>query len=352
VQTDDVVEKALLMAIKDLAKGHLKSILKRKLPSPDVFLNTDLFSQAVRTLYYLLLQGIHLLAANMLGEFIDTTNFVKQEPKALFEHVKSLCIEPINIGSDNKESIQYSLYPGSLHLASLLSSAAQDLLSSALVTVPPPEGIDGDNWLMIMREIAKQRPYLWRNHREAISDGYLKIGTSSVISFPTGAGKSTLAELKIAVTLLRRLKVIFLAPTLALVDQTTKALAKTFPKTEVRREQSEINLLDFDSNELPNISVMTPEHCLAILCFNRDVFTDVGLIVFDECHLMHPRQPDNCQRAIDSMLCVLNLTAIAQEADVLFLSAMMNRPWTQLMPSLSRTPQKIWGLPSFWNQAA
>jgi hypothetical protein len=34
--------------------------------------------------------------------------------------------------------------------------------------------------------MARQRPFLWRNHREAIDKGYLKKGTSSAISFPTG----------------------------------------------------------------------------------------------------------------------------------------------------------------------
>ena len=340
VQTEDAVEDALLTAISDLATGRLRSLIEISVPSPDQFLNTDLCGQAVRTLYYLLLQGTRLLAAAMLGENIDENNLIETEPKALFDHVKKLCIEPLNIGLDNKENIQYSLYPGPLHLASLLSSVAQDLSSSALVNIPPPEGIDGSNWLTIMQEIAEYRPYLWRNHRKAISDGYLNIGTSSVISFPTGAGKSTLAELKIATTLLRGLKIIFLAPTLALVDQTSKALNKTFQKAEVRREHSEISLLDFSSDALPNISVMTPERCLAMLCFDRGVFTDVGLIVFDECHLLHPRHTDRSQRAIDSMLCVLNLTSIAQQTDVLFLSAMMKNTveiagWVQ---SLTKRP--------------
>lgn len=323
VQTDDTVEAALLTAICNLAKGRLRAVLEMDVPSPDQFLNTDLCSQAVRTLYYLLLQGIRLLATNMLGENIDENNFIEKEPKALFDHVKSLCIEPLDMGLNNKENVQYSLYPGPLHLASLLSSVAQDLSSSALVNIPPPDGIDGEPWLSIMQEIAEYRPYLWRNHRKAISDGYLNPGTSSVISFPTGAGKSTLAELKIAATLLRGLKIVFLAPTLALVDQTTKALAKTFPKAKVRKDQLNDNLFDFKDDELPNISVMTPEHCLAMLCFNREIFTDLGLIIFDECHLLHPRDIDRSQRAIDSMLCVLNLTSIAQEADILFLSAMM-----------------------------
>lgn len=323
VQTDDTVVAALLIAICNLAKGRLRAVLQLDMPSPDQFLNTDLCAQAVRTLYYLLLQGIRLLAANMLGENIYENNFIEKEPKAIFEHVKSLCIEPLDMGLYNIENVQYCQYPGPLHLASLLSSVAQDLPTSALVNIPSPQGIDGGHWLNIMQEIAEYRPYIWRNHREAISDGYLNPGTSSVISFPTGAGKSTLAELKIAATLLRNLKIVFLAPTLSLVDQTSKALAKNFPKAKVRKDQSNDNLFDFNDDELPNISVMTPEHCLAMLCFNRDIFTNVGLIIFDECHLMHPRDIARSQRAIDSMLCVLNLTSIAQEADILFLSAMM-----------------------------
>ncbi len=322
VQTADSVEAALLTAICDLAKGRLRAVLEMDVPSPEQFLNIDLCSQAVRTLYYLLLQGVRLLAMNMLAENIDENDFIEKEPKALFDHVKSLCIEPLYMGLDGNENVQYSQYPGPLHLASLLSSVAQDLAASALVNIPPPDGIDGGHWLNVMREIAEYRPYLWRNHREAISDGYLNPGTSSVVSFPTGAGKSTLAELKIATTLLSELKIIFLVPTRALVDQTTKALDETFPKARVSKDQLNNNLFDF-KYEISNISVMTPEHCLAMLCFNREIFTDVGLIIFDECHLLHPRDMDRSQRAIDSMLCVLNLTSIAQKADILFLSAMM-----------------------------
>jgi replicative superfamily II helicase len=73
---------------------------------------------------------------------------------------------------------------------------------------------------------------LW-NHREAIEKGYLAGGVSSAISFPTGGGKSTLAELKIASALLRQGKVVFLAPTHALVGQTTRALKRTFQTFDV-----------------------------------------------------------------------------------------------------------------------
>jgi superfamily II DNA/RNA helicase len=175
-----------------------------------------------------------------------------------------------------------------------------------------------------MQEIAEQKPYLWRNHRQAIAEGYLEPGTSAAISFPTGAGKSTLAELKVAATLLRGRKVVFLAPTLALVDQTARTLSGIFRNIEVQRERADELLLETDAGQaLPAISVMTPERCLAMLSFDRAIFSDVGLLIFDECHLLHPHEMDRSRRAIDAMLCVLNFTAIAPNADLLLLSAMM-----------------------------
>ncbi|NOT83804.1 MAG: hypothetical protein HOP02_03275 [Methylococcaceae bacterium] len=65
VQTEDAVDVALLTAIADLAKGRLMSLIEMSLPFSNQFRNTDLCSQAARTRYYLLLQGVLLLAAIM-----------------------------------------------------------------------------------------------------------------------------------------------------------------------------------------------------------------------------------------------------------------------------------------------
>jgi replicative superfamily II helicase len=170
--------------------------------------------------------------------------------------------------------------------------------------------------------MARQRPYLWRNHREAIDRGYLAQGTSSAISFPTGAGKSTLAELKIATALLRGEKVVFLAPTHALVGQTTKALKNTFRNFDIIGDLDE-DITFTDVVVLPEVTVTTPERCLMLLSMQPDAFAGLGLIVFDECHLLHPREEDRSRRGLDAMLAILNLTLAAPAADLLLLSAMM-----------------------------
>ncbi len=158
-----------------------------------------------------------------------------------------------------------------------------------------------------------------------MAQGYLTPGVSAAISFPTGAGKSTLSELKILSNLSQGKDTIFLAPTLALVDQTARALQKTFPDAQLSRERANDNPFDFDLGvRLPPMSVMTPERCLALMGFQPELFKDVGLLVFDECHLLHAGMNDRSRRAVDAMLCILNLSTYSPQADYLLLSAMMS----------------------------
>ena len=321
IATDDPVEAALLQSIAYLAIGHVPAILNLPFPPADAIRAADGAKAAVRALYHTLLKGIRSMAEVIAGE----PALVPRDGDAirLFEQVRTLSVDRNQevIGADGPSVL--SVVPGPLHLASLLIAVARDLPSSALARLRGPNGIDGPRWAATVRGLAARRPYLWRNHRQAIEAGYLQPGTSSVISFPTGAGKSTLAELKIAAALLRGLKVVFLAPTLALVDQTAKALQTSFPAAELERERAEEFSFDFDLEQLPEISVMTPERCLALLSFDRTVFEGVGLFIFDECHLLHPRMGEAGHRGLDAMLCVLNFTDVARDADILFLSAMM-----------------------------
>lgn len=323
-QEEGIVESALLTAIRHLANGRLEQLLDEPLPVTIHFLDAEPTVQAVRTLYYLILKGIRALAVSLLGPDEGYSRGIQEvDSLAEFERVKRLCLEVLPEFIGGVEGTTITIFPGPFHLASLLSSVAQDLSLSALVAVPAPPLIDPNDWAEMIRGMARRRPYLWRNHREAISAGYLYPGVSSVISFPTGSGKSTLAELKIATIVLQGLKVVFLAPTLALVDQTAKALAKTFPGAELKRERNEDLLFDFENEALSTISVMTPERCLALLSFDPESFSRVGLLIFDECHLLHPRDLDHNRRSIDAMLCLLNFTNAAPGSDLVLLSAMV-----------------------------
>jgi len=113
-----------------------------------------------------------------------------------------------------------------------------------------------------------------------------------------------------------------LAPTLALVDQTAFALQNAFRDFSVIGDLDE-EITFSDVLELPEIIVTTPERCLMLQSLQPEAFKDVGLVMFDECHLLHPREADRSRRSIDSMLCILNLTHSAPHADLLLISAMM-----------------------------
>jgi superfamily II DNA or RNA helicase len=125
-------------------------------------------------------------------------------------------------------------------------------------------------------------------------------------------------------------KVVFLAPTHALVEQLTEDLQGIFPKDQFGLEvSSDFDSLLFDDSQLQDIEVMTPERCLARLSFSASSFQSVGLLVFDECHLLSP-QSGKIGRALDGMLCLLTFSAVAPYADMLLLSAMLkNGPDTK-----------------------
>ncbi|MBO9652099.1 MAG: DEAD/DEAH box helicase [Variovorax sp.] len=320
------IERILLRSIKHLATGRLKAILRMKevVPRRSPGMTAAEFATAV--LYLMLWRGIRILVQRLLDVTEDEDGWLiaQQDPVAEFRAVEQLCSYSAAQTEVNPNEAILSVYAGPSHLASLLIAVARHLPDAATAILPGPKNLDSDRWGKLMQEIATRRPYLWRNHLAAIKQGFLEIGTSAVLTFPTGAGKSTMSELKIATALLRDRKVVFLAPTLALVDQTARALEKMFPAAKVRRERAQESSVDFDEESLPEIAVMTPERCLALLSFNAEAFGEVGLLIFDECHLLHPRGGDRSRRAVDSMLCLLNFITNVPEADLLLISAMIS----------------------------
>lgn len=312
-------ERALILALKNLAQGQLIAVVRQGVPELDPA--ADPPTLATDALRRMLLEGVIALGRRLRSRHNGAEEPLAVAPPSLFGKIRDLCVEPI-MGLSGEGTPVFSLFPGPLHLANLLQGLERDLVPTALSRIVTPGGVAEAQWWPILRRMAYQRPYLWRNHRQAVESGYLEKGTSSAISFPTGGGKSTLAELKIATALLREEKVVFLAPTHALVGQTQRALQRTFRDFSVLADVEE-DVSAPDEVILGEVTVMTPERCLMLLSVEPEAFQTIGLIVFDECHLLHPREDDRSRRGLDAMLTLLSLVRTAPSADLLLLSAMM-----------------------------
>lgn len=313
-------EAILIKDIGALATGRLGDILDKK--PQESYLGTEVTGPevAVDALLRHLHTGLVQLAQELLSEPNEAANISRSH--MIFKEVITLCISRIDGIFDDEGPVAVNVFPGPLHLAKLLLAVSINLADTSLCRIQAPPSINVKQWWRIVRQAANKRPYLWRNHRAALDKGYLNKGVSAAISFPTGGGKSTLAELKIAVSLLSGSKAIVLAPTLALVDQTAFTLKNAFKDFSVYGDLDE-DIVFSAVVELPEIIVTTPERCLMLQSLQPEAFNDVGLIMFDECHLLHPRDADRSRRSIDAMLCILNLTQLAPEADLLMISAMM-----------------------------
>ena len=309
--------------IADLARGNLNGILKRSSRARRPIKYEDMEESAFAALLDTLSLGLEILASQLLGvEISEEHERGFKTSEHAFERVLELSAgksKPIDNLLDQLEI----LYAGPYHLASLLLSTVKSLQNASLIKTPAPSGSNEEIWKKWLRFRAEKFPFVWSNHREAINKKFYETGFSAVVVLPTGAGKTTISSLKIAGALARNKKVIFLAPTHALVDQLTEDLQEMFPKEVF----GAVVWSDFDSAlqedaEFQDIEVMTPERCLAMLCFSPESFNEVGLLVFDECHLLSGVS-GKLRRALDSMLCVLGFTHLAPEADLIFLSAMV-----------------------------
>ena len=319
------LEYELLLTLVELARGEVNSTSGRSfLPTHEAVRAAEP-DAAPDALYYLILQAVRLLASSLAGRPRGA-----DDPSALLRRAQTLAAPAefpstgldLNRDEDPLDLGPVALFPGPFHLASLLLAVADTLTGAAIVNVAPPHGLDPDRWRSFLEKVAEERPYVWPNLQDAIANRYLDPGISSVIAFPTGAGKSGVSHLKIGATLLARRRVVFLAPTHALVDQTVRDLSAAFPGRRVRGEREDEFFIATNDKGPADIQVMTPEACLLGEHLRPSTFDGVGLLVFDECHLIHARDAAD-QRSVDAMLCITNFVRLVPEADLLLMSAMI-----------------------------
>ena len=335
----DILEQAIF----HLIRGSLKEI--SKLPESDTITQniedvSDLESLAYQILWDKITEAIRKLSQELLNTVNnnETTSW-----RSLLSEVSH-----ISLNSENIVDFDFkSSFAAPYHLACLLLEMGEELLQKSVIKISTPPSIDQNLWESYLKTVAQKRPYLWKNHYEAINSGFLAPGVSSVITFPTGAGKSTITEFKIVSTLLSGKSVVFLAPTKALVDQVERDLKKNielhFSEDNLKEqgfnsETSSFSFNDFISGSVvgdsyfidfdegnSSVSVMTPERCLSLLSIEKESFINTGLIVFDECHLLHGGDVTHIdKRGIDAMFALLKLISIPEsKPDVLLASAMV-----------------------------
>lgn len=130
---------------------------------------------------------------------------------------------------------------------------------------------------------------LWPSQLQA-AQRVLDAGTNLVLSLPTSAGKTRIAELCILACLAQGRRIVFVTPLRALSAQTEVGLRRTF--TPLGRTVSSLygsigaSGADIDALRSMDIVVATPEKLDFALRSDPTLLDDVGLVVLDEGHMI------------------------------------------------------------------
>jgi len=344
-------EAALLRGLAALASGdgrQLREVLSAESLHVEDGYGLDYVERAADALWRRLAHAVRLIATAALGLEAD------EDPDEVIDNVlNDLTSSRRAVDVEGVAMVVRPSLSGPYHLAKLLRAVSSTLLGAAVARVPPPTGVDPSGWDTFIRDFASRRPFLWRNHANACERGFLDHGRSFVLAFPTGAGKTTVTELRIAAELLRGRKVVYLAPTRALVDQVSQELSERLAPIAgpvVRGRFFE----DFGEQTAGRVFVQTPEQCLAYLSLEADAHADVGLIVVDEAHQISGEVPDKDgvqpmpnRRAVDAMWTVLSLLQRAPDSDVVLISAMVRngKELADWLGTVTSRPAEVLELP-------
>lgn len=250
---------------------------------------------------------------------------------ALEAHIRWLRGEPgIQPGVESLRSLASRLQDAERHsdlhhLAALLAEAADAVSLRALRTVPRP-ATGTELWDGYVERRVQQRPLLWPAAEEYARRALPGPAAHAVVSVPTGAGKSAVAEVAVAQGLSEGW-VLYLAPTNALVAQVLRDLHARFDgiaDVQVRAflggaeytESAGEAVADIEDRQ---ILVMTPEKCSLALRQAPQAFERLRLFVLDECHLIG----DYSSRAVVAELVVAEVLERAPAARALLMSAMV-----------------------------
>lgn len=159
-----------------------------------------------------------------------------------------------------------------------------------------PPGTDVGEWKHLRRLFicslyrrSKSEVELWPSQLEAAGK-VLEFDSNLVLSLPTSAGKTRIAEICILACLAQGKRVVFVTPLRALSAQTEVGLRKTFNPLgkSVSSLYGSIGASgnDVDALRTRHIVVATPEKLDFALRSDPTLLDDVGLVVLDEGHMI------------------------------------------------------------------
>lgn len=159
----------------------------------------------------------------------------------------------------------------------------------------PPDGDIGD-WALLRKlfigslyQRGKSEIELWPSQLQA-TQRVLDSDASLVLSLPTSAGKTRIAELCILACLAQKKRVVFVTPLRALSAQTEVGLRRTFAPLDktVSSLYGSIGAsgTDVDALRSRDIVVATPEKLDFALRSDPTLLDDIGLVVLDEGHMI------------------------------------------------------------------
>lgn len=189
---------------------------------------------------------------------------------------------------------------------------------------------------------------------------------SIVVSLPTSAGKTRIAELCILRCLARGKRVIFITPLRALSAQTEVSLSKTFSplgkKVSSLYGSIGISNLEQDVMRTSDIVIGTPEKLDFALRNDDSLLNDVGLIILDEGHMIGLRRREiNYELQIQRLLRrsdanhrrIVCLSAILPEGDQFedFTNWLQNDSLSSAIQSTWRPTQLRFGTIDWYNNS-
>lgn len=232
------------------------------------------------------------LTGNFMSALAAALLAFERGEEALLSEATQLLERGLKVAGELNHVTQWWCHRLAIHL---LGGLWETSFHSVLPLSGQP-GTDVGDWLSLQRLFVsslyrrrKAEIELWPSQLQAATR-VLDYGTNLVLSLPTSAGKTRIAELCILACLAQGKRVVFVTPLRALSAQTEVGLRRTFGPLgkSVSSLYGSIGAsgTDIDALSTQHIVVATPEKLDFALRSDPALLDDVGLVVLDEGHMI------------------------------------------------------------------